>query len=293
MKNGAPVIGLNDSGGARIQEGVVSLGGYAEIFLRNTLASGVVPQISAILGPCAGGAVYSPALTDFIVMVKDTSYMFVTGPDVVKTVTHEDVTQDELGGAMVHNGTSGVAHFAAENDQDAIATLRRLLSFLPQNNLEDAPRVPAHRRPAPHGRGAEHHRPRQPEQALRHARDPGPHRGRRRFPGGPRALRPEHPRRLRAAERPVRGHRGPAARGAGRLLDINARTRPPASCASATASTSRSSPSRTCLASCRASTRSTAASSATAPSCSTPTARPPCPRSPSSPARPTAAPTSS
>ncbi len=142
MKNGAPVIGLNDSGGARIQEGVVSLGGYAEIFLRNTLASGVIPQLSAVLGPCAGGAVYSPALTDFIVMVKDTSYMFVTGPDVVKTVTHEDVTQDGLGGAMVHNGTSGVAHFAAENDQDAISTLRRLLSFLPQNNLEDAPEAP-------------------------------------------------------------------------------------------------------------------------------------------------------
>jgi acetyl-CoA carboxylase carboxyltransferase component len=141
MKNGAPLVGLNDSGGARIQEGVVSLGGYAEIFLRNTLASGVIPQLSAVLGPCAGGAVYSPALTDFIVMVKDTSYMFVTGPDVVKTVTHEDVTQDGLGGAMVHNGASGVAHFAAENDQDAIATLRRLLSFLPQNNVDDAPEI--------------------------------------------------------------------------------------------------------------------------------------------------------
>jgi acetyl-CoA carboxylase carboxyltransferase component len=142
MKNGAPLVGLNDSGGARIQEGVVSLGGYAEIFLRNTLASGVIPQLSAVLGPCAGGAVYSPALTDFIVMVKDTSYMFVTGPDVVKTVTHEDVTQDGLGGAMIHNGASGVAHFAAENDQDAIATLRRLLSFLPQNNLDDVPVIP-------------------------------------------------------------------------------------------------------------------------------------------------------
>ncbi len=139
MKNGAPVIGLNDSGGARIQEGVVSLGGYAEIFLRNTLASGVIPQLSAVMGPCAGGAVYSPALTDFIVMVKSTSYMYVTGPDVVKTVTHEDVTHDGLGGAMTHNATSGVAHFAAESDEDAIATLRRLLSYLPQNNLEDAP----------------------------------------------------------------------------------------------------------------------------------------------------------
>ncbi len=139
MKNGAPVIGLNDSGGARIQEGVVSLGGYADIFLRNVMASGVVPQLSAIMGPCAGGAVYSPAITDFVVMVKDSSYMFVTGPDVVKTVTHEDVTFEELGGAMVHNRKSGVAHFAAGSEGEAIAVLRQLLSYLPQNNLEDAP----------------------------------------------------------------------------------------------------------------------------------------------------------
>ncbi len=139
LKNGAPLIGLNDSGGARIQEGVVSLGGYADIFLRNTLASGVIPQISAILGPCAGGAVYSPALTDFIVMVRDTSYMFVTGPDVVRTVTHEDVTFEQLGGAMVHNSTSGVAHFAAHNEEEAAHMIRRLLSFLPQNNAEDPP----------------------------------------------------------------------------------------------------------------------------------------------------------
>jgi acetyl-CoA carboxylase carboxyltransferase component len=141
MRNGAPVIGLNDSGGARIQEGVVSLGGYADIFLRNTLASGVIPQISAIMGPCAGGAVYSPALTDFILMVKDTSYMFVTGPDVVKTVTHEDVTFDQLGGAMVHNEKSGVAHFAAENEEHCISLIRKLLSFLPQNNVEEPPLV--------------------------------------------------------------------------------------------------------------------------------------------------------
>ncbi len=141
MKNGAPVIGLNDSGGARIQEGVVSLGGYADIFLRNTLASGVVPQISVIMGPCAGGAVYSPALTDFIVMVKDTSYMFVTGPDVVKTVTHEDVTFDQLGGAMVHNEKSGVAHFAVDNEEQSITAIRKLLSFLPQNNMEEPPIV--------------------------------------------------------------------------------------------------------------------------------------------------------
>ncbi len=141
MKTGAPLIGLNDSGGARIQEGVVSLGGYADIFLRNTLASGVVPQISAIMGPCAGGAVYSPAITDFILMVKKTSYMFVTGPDVIKTVTHEEVTKEKLGGAETHNQVSGVAHFAAESDEDCIALIRELLSFMPSNNMEEAPRV--------------------------------------------------------------------------------------------------------------------------------------------------------
>ena len=141
MKNGAPIVGLNDSGGARIQEGVVSLGGYADIFLRNTLASGVVPQISAIMGPCAGGAVYSPAITDFILMVKKTSYMFVTGPDVIRTVTHEEVTKEKLGGADTHNQISGVAHFAADSDEDCLATIRELLSYMPSNNMEDPPRV--------------------------------------------------------------------------------------------------------------------------------------------------------
>ncbi|MCC7180824.1 MAG: methylmalonyl-CoA carboxyltransferase [Acidobacteria bacterium] len=140
VRNGCPVVGLNDSGGARIQEGVVSLGGYADIFLRNTLASGVVPQISAIMGPCAGGAVYSPAITDFTIMVKESSYMFVTGPEVIKTVTHEDVTKEALGGAMTHNEKSGVAHFAVENDQECLALIRELLSFMPGNNLDDAPR---------------------------------------------------------------------------------------------------------------------------------------------------------
>ncbi len=140
MQVGAPIVGLNDSGGARIQEGVVSLAGYTDIFLRNTLASGVVPQISAILGPCAGGAVYSPAITDFTVMTEKTSYMFVTGPDVIKTVTHEDVTKDALGGAVTHNEISGVAHFMAHDDQECLATVRELLSFLPSNNLDDAPR---------------------------------------------------------------------------------------------------------------------------------------------------------
>src|SRR6266699_3265495 len=143
MKLGAPIVGLNDSGGARIQEGVLSLGGYADIFLRNTLASGVIPQISAIMGPCAGGAVYSPAITDFVVMVKGTSYMFVTGPDVIKTVTHEAVTKEELGGAMTHNATSGVAHFAVDDDRECIALIRDLLSFMPGNNLDDAPRAAA------------------------------------------------------------------------------------------------------------------------------------------------------
>lgn len=141
MKVGAPIIGLNDSGGARIQEGVVSLGGYADIFLRNTLASGVVPQISCTMGPCAGGAVYSPAITDFNIMVKDTSYLFITGPDVIKTVTHEDVTKEELGGAITHNRVSGVAHFAADSDEHALRMVRELLSFIPSNNLEDAPRI--------------------------------------------------------------------------------------------------------------------------------------------------------
>jgi acetyl-CoA carboxylase carboxyltransferase component len=142
IKNGAPIIGLNDSGGARIQEGVVSLGGYADIFLRNTLASGVIPQISAIMGPCAGGAVYSPALTDFIFMVRNLSYMFVTGPDVVKTVTHEEVTFEDLGGADVHSEVSGVCHVAVDTEADTLYLIRKLLSYFPQNNLEDPPFVP-------------------------------------------------------------------------------------------------------------------------------------------------------
>ena len=147
VKNGAPMIGLNDSGGARIQEGVESLGGYADIFLRNTLASGVIPQISAIMGPCAGGAVYSPSITDFIFMVKDTSYMFVTGPDVIKTVTHEEVTKKDLGGAGTHNSKSGVAHFACEDDKHCLLMIRELLNFLPSNNIDDPPVLPPKDRP--------------------------------------------------------------------------------------------------------------------------------------------------
>jgi propionyl-CoA carboxylase beta subunit len=140
LKMGAPIVGLNDSGGARIQEGVLSLGGYADIFLRNTLASGVIPQISAIMGPCAGGAVYSPAITDFNIMVEGTSYMFVTGPDVIRTVTHEEVTKEELGGAMTHNATSGVAHFAVPDDRECLRLVRELLGYLPSNNVDDPPR---------------------------------------------------------------------------------------------------------------------------------------------------------
>ncbi len=147
MKMGAPVIGVNDSGGARIQEGVVSLAGYADIFLRNTLASGVIPQISAIMGPCAGGAVYSPAITDFIFMVHKTSYMFITGPDVIKTVTNEEVTKSELGGATTHASVSGVAHFTADSDEESLAQIRELLSFLPSNNMEDPPLRPTSDRP--------------------------------------------------------------------------------------------------------------------------------------------------
>ncbi len=143
LKNGAPMIGLNDSGGARIQEGVLSLGGYADIFLRNTLASGVIPQISAIMGPCAGGAVYSPAITDFVFMVEGTSYMFVTGPEVIKTVTHEDVTKEKVGGSMTHNSVSGVGHFLAHDDAECLRMIRELVSYLPQNNRDDPPRVEA------------------------------------------------------------------------------------------------------------------------------------------------------
>src|SRR3954447_2434438 len=143
LKVGAPIIGMKDSGGARIQEGVVSLGGYADIFLRNTLASGVIPQISAIMGPCAGGAVYSPAITDFICMVEKTSYMFITGPDVIKAVTHEEVSKEKLGGAETHSEISGVAHFRTHDDAECLSLIRELLSFIPSNNLDDPPRKPS------------------------------------------------------------------------------------------------------------------------------------------------------
>ena len=186
VKNGAPIIGLNDSGGARIQEGVVSLGAYAEIFLRNVMASGVIPQMSAVMGPCAGGAVYSPAMTDFIFMVQGTSFMFVTGPDVVKTVTHEVIDFEGLGGASVHSGTSGVAHFAAEDEAQCLDQMRRLIGFLPSNNLDDPPATTHVRPHRSHGRGAGHDRARPADAQLRHALR-HPWRGRRRrFPRGAR-----------------------------------------------------------------------------------------------------------
>jgi propionyl-CoA carboxylase beta chain len=214
LKNGAPVVGLNDSGGARIQEGVVSLGGYADIFLRNTLASGVVPQISAILGPCAGGAVYSPAITDFIYMVQGSSYMFVTGPNVVKTVTHEDVTMEELGGAATHAAKSGVAHFAVKSEVECLHKIRHLFEFIPQNNAEDAA-AQGHRRPVRPG----------DEELLDVV--PRTRTSRTTCTTSSAAwwttasstrctrLRGEHPLRLRARGRPLHRHRGQPAGGAG------------------------------------------------------------------------------
>ena len=181
LKTGAPIIGLNDSGGARIQEGVVSLAGYADIFLRNTLASGVIPQISAIMGPCAGGAVYSPALTDFVFMVEGTSHMFVTGPEVIKTVTHEDVSKEDLGGAVTHNSVSGVAQFMAHDDEDCLRSIRELLTFLPQNNLDGVPRVATK---DPEDRAdleLDTLIPRRIEQAVRHERHDLARCGRREF----------------------------------------------------------------------------------------------------------------
>ena len=293
-KVGAPFIGLNDGAGARIQEGVVSLGGYGDVFLRNVLASGVIPQISAIMGPCAGGAVYSPAMTDFIIMVKNTSNMFITGPDVIKTVTHEEVTAEELGGAVAHASKSGVADFAAEHEEECIQIIRNLLSFIPQNNLEDPPFVatedptdrqdPALRTLVPDNAN----KPYDIKELIKLVVDDGnflevhPLYGKNmvvgfaRFGGRSVGI---------VANQPA--HRAGVPRH--RRLEEGRR----ASCASATPSTSRSSPSSTCRASCPASTRSTAASSSTARSCSTPSARRPCRASRSSPARPTAAPTSS
>ena len=241
MRFGCPVIGINDSGGARIQEGVVSLGGYAEIFRRNVEASGVIPQISLVMGPCAGGAVYSPAITDFVLMTRGTSHMFITGPEVVKTVTGEEVSFEELGGADTHAQRSGVAHLVAD-DEDALSDeARYLLTFLPQNNLEPVPHVRTRRPARPLRRRARHDHPRPADAALRHQGRRPARRRRRRLLRDPRALRREHRLRLRAARRPRRRHRRQPAAGAGRrarhrLVGQGRR----ASCAPATRSASRS-----------------------------------------------------
>ena len=294
-KIGCPVIGINDSGGARIQEGVVSLGAYGDVFVRNVQCSGVIPQISLIMGPCAGGAVYSPAMTDFIFMVKETSHMFITGPDVIKTVTGEEVEFEELGGAMTHNTKSGVAHFAAEDEEACLEDVRYFMSFLPQNNLELPPRMDTRRPARPDGPRARLDRAGQPEQALRHARRGDPHRRRRRLLRGAGALRQEHHHRPLAPGRPADRDRGQPAVADGRA------------CSTSTPREKAARFVRFCdafniplltftdvpgfLPGHRA--RSGAASSATAPSCSTPSPRPPCPSSRSSRARPTAAPTTS
>ena len=280
MNVGAPVIGLNDSGGARIQEGVASLAGYADVFQRNVMASGVVPQISMIMGPCAGGAVYSPAMTDFIFMVKDSSYMFVTGPDVVKTVTHEEVTAEALGGALTHTGKSGVADLAFENDIEALIELRRFIDFLPASNRETPPVLPTadpFDRPEPSLDTLVPANPNQPYDMMELIRE-----GRRR-----RGFLRDRSRASRATSSPAsaawkaaRSASSPTSRWCWPAASTSTRrARPRASCASATASTSRSSPSSTCRASCRAPARNTAESSSTARSSCSPSPRRPCRRS--------------
>ena len=259
MKARAPIVGLFDAGGARIQEGVAALGGYGEVFKRNVIASGVIPQISVIMGPCAGGDVYSPAMTDFIFMVRDTSYMFVTGPDVVKTVTNEVVTAEELGGASVHTAKSGVADGAYENDVECLLQMRRLIDFLPANNEAGVPEWPSLRRHRARGALARHARPGQSQQALRHQGADPEGRGRGRLLRDPGGVRPQHRHRLRPHCRPHRGlRRQPADDARGRARHRRLAQGARASCASATPSTSRSSPSSTCRDSCPAPTRNTA-----------------------------------
>ena len=253
MKMGAPVVGLNDSGGARIQEGVLSLGGYADIFLRNTLASGVVPQISAIMGPCAGGAVYSPAITDFNIMVEDTSYMFVTGPDVIKTVTHEEVTKEELGGAMTHNATSGVAHFAVADDRECLRADPRAARLPARQQPRRSAAARDHRSGRPRGRGARHARARSRRTSrttcsTSSTRSSTTARSSR-CTGTTRRTSSSASRGSAAAGRHRREPAGASGRHARhRRVGEGAR----ASCASATRSTSRSSRSRTCPDSCPA-----------------------------------------
>ncbi len=217
MKLGSPVVGLNDSGGARIQEGVLSLAGYADIFLQEHPRLGCrARRFPPSWARAPGGAVYSPAITDFTVMVRNSSYMFVTGPDVLKTVTHEEVTKEELGGAMTHNATSGVAHFATDDDRDCLLLIRELLGYLPSNNLDDPPRAAGGDSPDREDPSLDRIVPDAPQSAVRHARR-DPHRRRRReLSRSPPALREEHHRRLREARRPAGGHRGQSAGGAGR-----------------------------------------------------------------------------
>ena len=259
MKARAPIIGLFDAGGARIQEGVAALGGYGEVFKRNVIASGVIPQISVIMGPCAGGDVYSPAMTDFIFMVRDTSYMFVTGPDVVKTVTNEVVTAEELGGAAVHTTKSGIADGSYDNDVECLLQIRRLLDFLPANNAGRRARVALVRRCRARGEIARYAGPRQSEQALRHQGADPQDRRRGRFLRAARSLRAQHRHRLRPHRRPQRGLRRQPADGARR----RARHRRVAQGRALRAFLrrvrhSRSSPSSTFPASCPAPTRNTA-----------------------------------
>ena len=280
-KIGCPVIGINDSGGARIQEGVVSLGAYGDVFVRNVQCSGVIPQISLIMGPCAGGAVYSPAMTDFIFMVKETSHMFITGPDVIKTVTGEEVEFEELGGAMSHNSKSGVAHFASDDEDQCIEDTRYLLSFLPQNNLETPPRVLPSDDPMRMDEELDQVVPDSPNKpydmrdVVRYVVDDGEffevqeHFAQNIVCGYAR---------LNGYSVGIVGNQ-PKAHG-GRARHRRAARRPRASCAPATRSTSRSSRSSTSPASSPAPTRSGAASSATARSCSTPSPRRRCRRSP-------------
>ena len=243
IKTGCPIIGINEGAGARIQEGVVSLGLYGEIFRRNVHASGVIPQISMIMGNCAGGHVYSPAVTDFTIMVDQTSAMFITGPDVIKTVTGEDVTMEDLGGARTHNTKSGNAHYMASDEEDAIEYVKAMLSYLPQNNLDPRAGV---RRAARHGGhrprpGARHDHPGLPEPALRHARRDHRRARRRGVPRGPGAVRAQHPRRLRPRGGHVGRHRGQPADAVRRHASTSTPPRRPrGSCASATRSTSRS-----------------------------------------------------
>lgn len=295
MKVGAPVIGLNDSGGARIQEGVASLGGYADVFQRNVMASGVVPQISMIMGPCAGGAVYSPAMTDFIFMVKDSSYMFVTGPEVVKTVTHESVTAEELGGAVTHTTRSGVADMAFENDVEALMMLRRLYNYLPLNNREKPPV-----RLGNNGQGDPADRPDYSLDTLVPDNPNKPYDIKELIlkvvdDGDFFELQPDYAKNIVIGFARMEGQTiGIVANQplvlAG-CLDIKSSIKAARFVRFATPSTFRWSLLSTCPASCPARGRSTAASSSTAPSCSTPMRSARCPRSPSSRARPTAAPT--